>query len=55
MSMSACVCVHVCVHVPHLIHSSVSGHLSLCTLAIVNDAAVSMGCVYLLSECFVFG
>ena len=50
--MSACVCVHV----PQLIHSSVSGHLScLCTLAIVNDDAVSMGCVYLLSECFVFG
>ena len=50
MSMSARV------HVPQFIHSSVNGHLCcLCVLAIVNDAAVSMGYVYLLSWCFVFG
>ena len=44
MLQCVCVCVCVCVRTPHLVYSSVGGHLRCFRVwAIVNRAAVNIG------------
>ena len=51
-----CACVRVSVCVPHFfIHSSVDRHLGgFHILAIVNNAAMNIGCMYLFKLLFLF-
>ena len=45
MCVCVCVCVYVCVCVSMYVYSSVGGHYH--TLAIINNAAWALGCMYL--------
>ena len=49
-----CVCTHI--HIPHLLYSSVDGHLvaSVSWLLCVNNSAITIGCMYLFELVFSF-